>query len=386
MTQPAIHKVKTSAELVALVEAVAGIRLRNCIAVMPFWQTRSNGAFRVALPPEVFDDDDVSSARSIARQIGSTALAALARFTGSDGLALVVYTDAAYPVADCALTPLIEQLLDQFSNAGYAIKNAALVSGDGWSTLFDGKGERPLDEIRVAAQSLPPLPAVADRETLPAPDPELTRNVTQMLLERLELDAECDGFGIVRRCPLPDPAALLDELLSRDPQTVGALEIARLLALLQSADATDGAVLHIAFGRTVDGQAEEGTLRSRDERLRRLTGHTDARPDPVRLAAAATLLSRAVANCVLPERSWAMCALAWVRWALGLTNAAAHLVDAAARVDPLNAAAPVYQALIAARPPNWIFGDRPPVRRSDRRAAARLARRDALVAVLREED
>ena len=67
------------------------------------------------------------------------------------------------------------------------------------------------------------------------------------------------------------------------------------------------------------------------------------------------LLGRAIVHCGLPERSWAMCALAWVRWAVGIASAADTLVREAARIDPANSLAPVYAAILHSTYPAWIF-------------------------------
>ena len=117
-------------------------------------------------------------------------------------------------------------------------------------------------------------------------------------------------------------------------------------------------------------------------RARMLVGDTPTIPDPDRLHRGALLLGRAVVHCGLPERSWAMCALAWVRWAVGIASAADTLVREAARIDPTNSLAPVYAAVLHSTYPAWIFDRRPPQNRRSRRAASRAARRNALVGAL----
>ncbi|MGB4777838.1 hypothetical protein [Microbacterium sp.] len=372
-----IIKAVTTADVVALTEASAGLELRNCVVVLPFWHRRSNGAFRIPLPPL----RDVDAVPPVVKSLTTATLALLARLDGCNGVAIVAYSDDPFVAADCPLTDLLEGLLERFAEAGYAIKDAAIVARDGWCAHFDDSGERDLSELEAARAAIPPeLRQRTAPEHLPPRDGRLAQQVCLALLERLD-DIELDSFGSVRSHPLPDPLDLLEELLAQDPHTVGPLSLARLLATLRNEGDVDRTVLQIAFGRSAAGRHPYEDSHT----ARLLAGDTRQRPDAGRLSRGAKLLGRAVVHCPLPERSWAMCALAWVRWALGIASAADALITEAARVDPYNSLVPVYASLLRSSHPAWIFDRRPPTNRKDRRAAARAARRDALVRAIRDE-
>lgn len=401
-----IIKAVTTAEIVALTEVSCGLELRGCIAILPFWYNRSSGAFRAAIPP-LRDVDDVLA---VVTQLAPTVISTLARLDGCDGVAIVVYSDDPFLIAEHPLIELLAGLMERLAAAGYRIKDAAIVAGDAWCGYFEQAGERGLAELDAARAAIPAeLHHRRAPERLPARNTELAEQVTLALLDRLIDDGECDAFGVVRSSAPPDPIDLLEYLLTRDPDTVGPLSLARLLSTLLTEGDVDRTVLQIAFGRAVGDASWQATLANRrraaeagvqpvdilrddhengrmpEDGLRRagmLIGDTPTRPDPGRLHRGALLLGRAVVHCGLPERSWAMCALAWVRWAVGLATAADALVREAIRIDPGNTLAPIYAAILHTTPPVWIFDRRPPQNRKGRRAAARAARRDALVGAL----
>jgi len=68
-----------------------------------------------------------------------------------------------------------------------------------------------------------------------------------------------------------------------------------------------------------------------------------------------------------------MCALGWVRWALGLASAADEILRAARTLDPRNSLAPYYHTLVTHFFPGWIYRDALPVtpNRAERRKASR---------------
>ncbi|WP_315548970.1 hypothetical protein [Microbacterium aurum] len=400
-----IIKAVTTAEIVALTEVSCGLELRACLAVLPFWDKRSSGAFRTAFPPL----RDVDEVPSVVARLAPNLISTLARLD-CDGVTLVAYTDDPFVIAEHPLIELLAGLMERLADAGYGTKDAAIVAGDAWCGYFEQAGERDLAELDAARAAIPAeLHHRRAPERLPARNTELAEQVTLALLDRLIDDGESDAFGVVRSSAPPDPIDLLEDLLARDPDTVGPLSLARLLSTMLTEGDVDRTVLQIAFGRAVADASWQVTLATRqraaeagvqpfeirredmesgrmpaDElrRARMLVGDTPTIPDPDRLHRGAHLLGRAIVHCGLPERSWAMCALAWVRWAAGIASAADTLVREAARIDPTNALAPVYAAVLHSTYPAWIFDRRPPQNRRSRRAASRAARRNALVGAL----
>ncbi len=398
-TEPTVIRSRTKAEFIASLPRLAGMPLRNSIVVAPFWGKRTTRAIRIDLPAE--------RTHAASQRVAASLLAYLARLNGCDTVAVAIFTDEPYAEAFRGREDLMDHLLERVRSSGFDIIDASIVAGDGWGCFFDDTVEEPrsLAEIEAATPARAEEDAFRAPRELPIADPEISAIVEKLLLNRLVLDADVDAFGLLRRAPLPDPIALLESALSGDPSAVGPQTLAHLIALIDSEGAVDRTVLQIAFGRDVGAHSWQTTLSVRrrateaecepmDILMRdheaaggfevdgvggMLVGQTSEMPSAARLNAGAELLGRAIAHCPLEERSWAMCALAWVRWALGLTSAADELLRSAARVDPDNGLVPVYHTIITRCLPAWIFstgaaGPGAPSNRAGRRAAARRKR------------
>lgn len=385
-----ITKLNTPADIVAFLPVLAGLPTRDSLVVAPFEGKSAARALRVGVPAEPTPAD--------ARALASTVLGNLARMAHCDGVAVVVYRQEPFAQIAEPWRAALDIVLERLHSSGYCIKDAAIVAGDGWMPFFEGDvhAPSPLAEIEEATRRIPeeqdPGP---DLQVLPPSEEQLTRTVTDLVLDRLVDGGETDAFGRFTPTEPPNPIDVLEDALKHDPARANAQTLARVLAQTDSEGAVDRTVLQIAFGPDIASQSWAATLTIRaeaaeagcspielmlerhgngeDRQTRRigdlLTGRTSEMPSRERLQAGAELLGRAVAHCTLPDRSWTMCALAWVRWALGMKTAAFDLLDAAQRVDPGNSHVPVFQTAFDRLTPDWLF-QRPPLNRQARRRAA----------------
>jgi hypothetical protein len=384
-----IVKLATTADLLAFLPTLAGVSTRNSVVVAPFEGNRASRAMRISAPS--------LPTTSTARGISSMVLGHLARMTKCDRVAVAVYRDDPLAEIGACWSEMLGLITERLHESGYHINDAAIVGADGWIALFDGNpaAPRPLSEIAAAAERIPDDLREPFPDEPPSTDPKLAELVTELVVDRIVHGAEADAFGVLRRTDPPNPIDLLEKALAEAPHDASARTLASLIAQIESEGAVDRTVLQIAFGREVGSLSWESTLTLRREAAERgcapsdlmmgkideqdpharrigdlLTGRTVELPSPERLRAGADLLGRAIAHCRLPDRAWAMCALAWVHWALGLANSADRLIESAQRVDPDNSLAPVYRTLFSHVPPEWLFHS-PALNRAARRRATR---------------
>ncbi|MDL5350587.1 DUF4192 family protein [Microbacterium sp. zg-YB36] len=388
--KPHIQRNASTAELIAAMPSFTGVPVHNSVVVAPFWGKLTSSALRIDLPHE--------HTKSAYQRHAGALLAHLSRLDGCDRVAVAVYTDESYDAALRGWEEMLNHLLERIHGAGFHIAEAAIVAADGWGCFLDGATKRALAELEAAASRAPALPDRPALHTLPPVDPELMRTVSRHVVTRVLIDMEHDAFGSLHPAPHPEPIDHLERALAGDPDRVGPATLARIITLMQSEGAVDRTVLQIVFGKDVAAASWELTLATR-ERARRagcepatllardylqgdrtgerfgwmLLGETDERPSAARLRKGALLLGRAIAHCNMPERVWAMCALGWIRWALGLTAAAEEMLDSAESVNPDNTMVPVYRTLVTHCIPAWIFdrAPQPALNRAARRAAAR---------------
>lgn len=388
---PSVLKLSTTAEAIAFLPALAGLPPQNCLIIAPFIGKHTSRAMHILV------EDEPTEAS--ARRHASVALGTLSRVPRCDSVVVAVYRDESFAQAAPAWHGALETILERLHSSGFHIKDAAIVAADGWMPFFDGDPQvpQPLTELEAAARNIPDDAALdPGLYRLPECDAELADVVTGLMLDRIVDGGEADSFGRIVRADPPNPIDVLESAIAARAEDASALTLARLLTQIDSEGAVDRTVLQIAFGaatgalswnRTMTLRVEAAEARCEpidlmvkqadDRQSKRLadlvTGRTQERPSPDRLHAGALLLSRAVVHCSLRERAWTMCALAWVRWALGLTTSALEMLDAAQRVDPRNSQVPVLRTLFAHVTPEWLFASPSPNRRERRRRTRRRA-------------
>lgn len=392
-TAPVI-KLSSTAALLALLPALAGVPVRNSLVIAPFTEKRTSRALRIGVGP--------SPSPTTARSLASTALGTLSKLNGCGSVSVAVYRDESFHEVAPLWHGALGVILERLHQSGYHIMDAAIVAGDGWMPFFDGDvaTPRPLSEIEAHAEHLPNDARVEVASTLPETDPKLARHVADLLVGNPD-GAEQDSVERLGPIAPDDPVRVLENALTGNPAEASALTLARVIAQTDSEGAVDRTVLQIAFGRAAGALSWSSTLAVRAaaakagctpndmlmQQSRRgaqspskqrladlLTGQTREIPSPERLEAGAALLGRAIAHCPLQEKAWVMCALAWVQWALGLSSSANETIIATRRLAPNNSLAPVYHTVFEHLTPEWIFTPAPPNRAARRRAGKRSGR------------
>ncbi|WP_307361547.1 DUF4192 family protein [Microbacterium murale] len=142
-----------SAEFLGLVPSLAGFTPRRSIVLLPFQRSRAHGAMRIDLPHDGVDLDDYVD----------TAIALLSQVSGTDAVAVVVYTDETpQHTPDGIVLPssvVVDELLGLATDLGLRIVDALCVTPEGWASyLHDDPVLRAMDEIPAPA----PVPGIAD--------------------------------------------------------------------------------------------------------------------------------------------------------------------------------------------------------------------------------
>jgi len=392
---PTIIKTQTPADLLALLPGLAGMPLRNSIAIAPFMGKHTPAVIRMDLPPR--EDPDRF------KRIASVLLGYASKVKGCDGVAIAIYTDDSFDTGFQRWFALQDQLVDRFHSAGFDIKASLCVASDGWAR-FDEEpppGGHPLSLIEESPAGKHEALQRDSREPLPDPDPALAEAVGTALDDLVGYGEERTALGLYRVAKLPEPVAFLETVLDADPADLSALMLARLIALIQSEGDVDRTVLQIAFGRRAGAESWKNTLevralarkygeepigyllregrtgkRGRDnERIgRMLCGMTTIVPSLERITRGTALLNHVIAHAPVADRLTAMCALAWLHWARGMNSIACGLIDEVARVNPHHQLAAVFQTVFdTVTLPEWVFDRDMPAQssRASRRAAAR---------------
>jgi hypothetical protein len=365
-----IVKASTDAEFLSLVPELAGYTATNSAVIVAFSGTRAWGAFRVDLP---------SRARLSDYRVTSTqVLGMLARLPRTDGVAIVLYTDATFeaergiPWHDFA-----QHLHDRVRREGYGVANSLCVAADGWASYFDRDrpaGGHPLEEIVPRVD----LPDIAAWSRLP----EITEEQrVEYLAEVAEIEA--DGWPVeLAEHADSGPVGLVEAIIEWEgviPLTFGV----ELMTLASIPPHRDVIMLQIAFGEIVAESVERDNLRyleiqaetggSMDDVVRAeiaagrtrlddeisglLMGVGRIRPDAERTARMIGLFRELIAMAPVADRPGPLCILAWLLWARGLGSAAGVHIDQALEIDPGYGMAQLLHTMCShGRMPEWAFG------------------------------
>jgi len=373
---PTIIKAKTTADLLAMLPQLAGGPLPPGIAIASFAGRRTPSVLRHPLPRTVRTPE--------LQAIAASLLGMISKLGGCDAVAIVVYTDEPFDVALSKYTELEQILLRRFVTAGFGVKGTFCVAADGW-TCFDERDRHDLSEIddsplNKECTQRPETGHPLDG-SLPRTDPALAVRVN-LALDELDLGFRVDSFGGAHPYSLPDPIAVLESALQREPDMIGPESLAELILCHQHEGDFDRTITQICLGPDRAAEVWANTLAIREqaaslgeqpielmlrERRRRggqgndevgdlLTGLDGPAPDEERVRRAHAVLSHAVAHAPTSDRPTLLCALAWLHWAMGRGTGAGKLLEAASRADPGHELTRIIRHVtLAVAVPHWLL-------------------------------
>lgn len=362
-----VLRASDSADFLGIVPALAGFTPRRSVVLLPFQGSRTHGAMRLDLPS---GDTDLEA-------YADAAVGLIARVTGTDAVAVVVYSDEGpESTADGLVLPVavaVDELLWCAEDAGLRIVDALCVTPRGWSSyLADEPRLGGLDELAVP--EVPGLGDVAGDQlagtALPAADLARKERVARALRdigEVLDQDAIGPLTGDESPAVLAAIAALADipaffESVLENPQDAPTYVTAALLWCLDRPVFRDVALAQWATGvdagiRTLQAQlsfARDGRMIS-DELGAVFLGMGPA-PDADRLRLALGVVRHAAAAAPRASRPGPLTAAAWLSWALGRSSHAGHYLDLVHDIDPQYGLAALLRTIVEATMlPEWTF-------------------------------
>ena len=357
-----------SAAFLGIVPSLAGFTPTRSIVLLPFHGTRTDGAMRLDLPDDETDLEAYADA----------AVGLVARVTGTDAVALVVYTDdESHATRDGLVLPhavAVDEVLGCAEDAGLRVVDALCVTPSGWSSYVE---DAP--KLRALAQiDAPPiLPMVGDVSGdqaagagLPTVDLAEKERVGRAAIELADLlDRKGCGRLTGRENPqliaalvlLEDIPAFFESVLA-SPDTLPPFATATLLWCLGQPLLRDVAIAQwatdLAGGiRTLDAQTAFATsgVMVPDELGRVFLGQGPV-PDTERLRRALSVVREAAARAPWAARTAPLTAAAWLSWALGRATHAGCYLEMVREIDPRYPLAALLETMIgSALLPEWAF-------------------------------
>ncbi len=360
-----------SAAFLGIVPTLAGFTPRRSTVLLPFRGTRTDGAMRLDLPRDGTDLEAYADA----------AVGLVARVSGTDAVAVVVYTDEeAHPTRDGLVLPhavMLDELLGCAEDAGLRVVDALCVTPSGWSSYIDDEPELgSLTQISRPSDLLPTGDVSGDQSVgaeLPTIDLAEKERVGRA---SVELAALLDGKGRGRLTARENPQLVAALVLLEDvpaffesvlaaPDGLPPLATATLLWCLERPLLRDVAIAQwatdLAGGiRTLDAQtafAASGVMVP-DEVGQVFLGRGPT-PDTDRLRCALSAMREAAARAPRPARPAPLTVAAWLSWALGRASHAGRYLDMVREIDPRYPLAALLETMIGgAMLPEWAFRSR----------------------------
>ena len=363
-----VLRASDSAQFLAIVPALAGFTPRESIVLLPFRGSRSDGAMRLDLPDHVIP----------VLHYATAAVDLVVRVTGTDALAVVVYTDTpAEQTPDGLVLPhavAVGTLLGCAEGAGLRVVEALCVTPEGWSRYEDTDPVlHPLTDI------VPPPGAAAlgdvsgdqfSGAALPSAPAAEARQVARILhgLDRAlgpERTTRAGEPQVIAAAALLDdiPAFLESVLEASDP--LPPLTAAALVWCLGRPPVRDTAIAQWATDhrqgiRTMEAQLAFTAAGAPvpDDIGRVFLGRGTA-PDGERLRTALRAVREATARAPREARPGPLTVAAWLSWALGRATHAGRYLEMAREIDPTYSLALLLDAMIGgAVLPEWAFRGR----------------------------
>ncbi|MFK3676756.1 DUF4192 family protein [Microbacterium sp. NPDC090218] len=356
-----------SATFLGIVPSLAGFTPRRSIVMLPFRGSRTEGAMRLDLPHDATDLEGYAD----------TAVGLVARVTGTDAVAVVVYTDEEpHPTRDGLVLPLavaVDEVLGCAEAAGLRVVDALCVMPSGWSSYLDDSPElHPLTEIAPPAE----VPSVGDVSgdqsagaELPVVDLAEKERVGRAAIElaavldhdeRRRLTGRENPQLIAALVLLEDIPALFESVLATP--ALPPFATATLLWCLERPLLRDVAIAQWATDLAGGVRAFEAQTafamsgKTVPDELGRLFLGQGPAPDTERLRLALAVVRAAAARAPRASRPAPLTAAAWLSWALGRSTHAGHYLDMVREIDPRYTLAALLETMIGgAILPEWAF-------------------------------
>lgn len=355
-----------SAELLSSLPVLAGFTPVHSVVLVPFCGSRSAGVMRTDLP-----DDDVDP-----RGYAEAAVTLVSRVASTDGVAVVIYSDAPADTSETPALPwqsLVLALHHRLATAGLRVVDSLCVTSSAWASYVDDPPRWSALADLPAAPTIPGLADIAGDQDAGVALPRIPKAERQRVATTVDALAELLEPSRTRRTRPHSPAAataarlledppalferLLDEPESDDPSVVTAILWCLERPLLRDTALTQWAS-DLPTGRTTLAAqlafAERGAMLP-DHLGDLFLGH-GPRPDTDRLRLALTAARFAAARAPRRRRPGPLTAAAWLSWALGRSSHADAYLRLVREIDPTHRLAALLSTMLdAAMLPEWAF-------------------------------
>lgn len=356
-----ILKAPNPADFLALVPELVGGTLRDSVVLVAFRGNRTCCALRFDLPS--------SESAVVQRRVATSMLGMLHRVSGVDGVAVVIYTDLAaageQPHGD--LAEVIERRAEY---SGLIVRDVLFVASDEWGRYPDLCGRGAVGSVggpiaQIASSSVVDrIPAHlrqpdTPRALLPSVDLATSERVARLLREFRGEGRASSRSGLYDDL-LIDIPEFFEGVIADGPDELPDWVAAAVIALAQSGELRDVAMLQWAFGLEIGGR-----LFDRDRSLdaaELMLGRGTLRPDPERLRSGVAIAAALAARAPRGDRVVLLAILAWLHWASGRSSAAAEAIRAADAIDGEYGYTAILRTMIGnGMMADWVFDDPYPV-------------------------
>lgn len=368
---PTVLSCSTSSEFLATLPMLLGYRPHNSIVTTFFEGNRARCAARIDLPPHDVPLESTGVDRTITGLVS--------KFPWAHDVAIVVYTDERFELADAAPHTFLAMWLERaLEMSGIAVRELTCVAADGWAEYRspDARGQgRDLEEIhnhheRFARQA-PHSPKPKDLHefgALPTPDPVIASQVVAELSDHSPVSLEhftTEMFtDLIEACvvaldsPLDATVVSVCATLIRATQQMQSWLIPVMLIAADFEDplqplSSDTTKSFLELLRdpllTPEGGGEAIS--------QRLLMFSAERLDPHRLRTLINTLTVLAAHTPRADSPGLLALAAWAWWMGGMTTPASSLLDQARSIDPRHSVVQTVGNLCQSGSPLWVFAE-----------------------------
>jgi hypothetical protein len=322
-----IVKANNAGDFLSVLPRMLGYHPTESLVLVPFRGSRSLGAMRFDLPPGGEE-----------RKSTVTMVGLALRVEEADGVLPIVYTDDNVARAEV----MLEAVKAHLDTTGLILVDALYVAEDGWGSLQDPDGPRPID-------------------TLPAPDPSLGTRYSATELPDVADDLIMDVVFELKH--IEDKGYDLVEwnegaIILGKPAGMAPSDLAMAVATFDRPSMRDVFIVQATSGRAMgelalaaqlawEGGAEYPTT------IAACMWGDGEQPDVKRLRAGLELARWAAA---LSDSAGAYATAAWFSWALGQSSHAEHYAKQGQGMDPEHGLCAIIRSFVDnGHLPAWAF-------------------------------